>query len=102
MQTRPNFHALRRTLESSLLSPSSRDAVERLAGFVPRRTGPTAEVLGCVLFVDSSIWRFRSPSETKKFAEQLETYFRNFDQTYRITSLEESAASDSEARVSFR
>lgn len=102
MQTRPNFHALRRTLESSLLSPCCSDAVERLAGFVPRRTGPAAEVLGCVLFVESSIWRFRSPSETKRFAEQLETYFRNFDPDYRITSLESSPTSEAEARVSFR
>ncbi len=102
MQTRPNFHALRRTLESSLLSPCFSDAVERLAGFVPRRTGPTAEILGCVLFVESSIWRFRSPADTKRFAEQMESYFRNFDSDYRITSLENTADSDSEARVSFR
>lgn len=90
MQTRLTFHCLKRTIESSLLCPPARDAYEQLAKLVPTQTGPRVDVLDSVLFVDDTIWRFRTPADARRFADLLETYFRNFDPEYRIRALEQS------------
>jgi len=88
MQTRLNFHALRKAVESCLVCPSSRDAIEHLASFVPKQQGPVVEHLECILFVDKTVWRFRNCSDAQKISDLIETYFRNFDPDYRINNLE--------------
>jgi len=87
MQLRFPFRTLRRTIESELIAPTPRDAVQRLAVFVPKATGPSTELFGSVLFVEDAIWRFKTEAGARRFAVQMETYFRNFDSTYRIKSL---------------
>ena len=91
MQGRITFHCLRRAIEATLVCPSSRDAIEHIARLVPSGTGPKADLLDCVLFVNEQLWRFRSPYDAKRFAELLESYFRNFNPHYRIRTLEQPA-----------
>lgn len=90
MQTRLTFHALRKAIESCLVCPCPRDAVEQLAVFVPKQEGPSIEHLECVLFVEKSVWRFKTCSDARKIAEMIECYFRNFDTKYRINGLEQA------------
>jgi hypothetical protein len=99
MQTRITFRSLRRGIETGLICPPARDAIECLARFVPTGTGPMAEYLGTILFVDDAIWRFRSAPETRRFAEQMESYFRNFDSEYGIRSLDASDTSENRVTV---
>ena len=100
MQTRLTFQCLRRAIESTLICPATRDALEQIAKFVPSGKGPQAEIVGGVLFIDSTIWRFRTPADTRRFAELLETYFRNFDPNYRINALEQAVEATASVRSS--
>ena len=98
MQTRITFHLLRKAIEASLVCPNTRDALEHIARLVPIRSGPQVELLEAVLFVDQSIWRFRTCTDARRFAEMLEAYFRNFDSEYRIRALEQSAETTAHVR----
>ena len=95
MQTRLTFQCLRRAIESNLVCPSTRDALELLAQFVPTATGPHVDPLGPVLVVDNHVWRFRSRADAERFAELLESYFRNFDPAYRIRAFVQSPEAES-------
>ncbi len=90
MQTRLNFHALRKAIESSLVCPAARDAVEQLAVLVPKQKGPSIEHLECALLVEKIVWRFKTCNDARKIGEMIECYFRNFDANYRINGLEQA------------
>jgi hypothetical protein len=90
MQTRVTFRNLRRSIEAGLICPPARDAIECIARFVPSATGPVAELMGSILFVDDVVWRFRSAPEARRYAEQMEAFFRNFDAKYGIRNLDGS------------